>query len=47
MNSGQKSARPDYSSPQEMHVSYPYPLGATVTPEGTNFSVFSANATKV
>jgi len=26
-------------------VSHPYPLGPTVTPEGTNFSVFSSNAT--
>jgi len=25
----------------------PYPLGATVTPEGTNFSLFSENATGV
>ncbi len=30
---------------QRTCVSYPYPLGATITPEGTNFSVFSANAT--
>ena len=35
------------SSPQDIHVSSPYPLGATVTSEGTNFSVFSANATGV
>ncbi|MGA8939608.1 MAG: alpha-amylase family glycosyl hydrolase, partial [Acidobacteriaceae bacterium] len=26
-------------------ISHPYPLGPTVTPEGTNFSVFSSNAT--
>ncbi len=32
-------------SPQEHYVSNPYPLGPTVTSEGTNFSVFSANAT--
>jgi isoamylase len=25
-------------------VSTPYPLGATVVPEGTNFSIFSASA---
>jgi isoamylase len=28
-------------------ISHPYPLGPTVCPEGTNFSVFSANATGV
>ncbi|MEO6982398.1 MAG: alpha-amylase family glycosyl hydrolase, partial [Edaphobacter sp.] len=31
--------------PHDSYVGYSYPLGATVTPEGTNFSVFSANAT--
>jgi isoamylase len=30
---------------QRTYVSHPYPLGPTTTPEGTNFSVFSANAT--
>jgi isoamylase len=30
---------------QEKHLSSPYPLGLTVTSDGTNFSVFSANAT--
>jgi len=25
----------------------PYPLGATLTPEGVNFAVFSAHATAV
>ena len=29
------------------HVSMPYPLGPTVTSSGTNFSLFSAHATKV
>jgi isoamylase len=29
---------------QRTYVSHPYPLGPTTTPEGTNFSVFSANA---
>ncbi len=33
------------SGAQEAYVSHPYPLGPTVTPEGTNFSVFSSNAT--
>jgi glycogen operon protein len=28
----------------ETPVSCPYPLGASVTPEGTNFSIFSASA---
>jgi len=28
-------------------VSHPYPLGPTVTPEGTNFSVFSANSKRI
>ncbi|MEO6965744.1 MAG: glycogen debranching protein GlgX [Acidobacteriaceae bacterium] len=30
---------------QEEQVGYSYPLGPTVTPDGTNFSVFSTNAT--
>jgi glycogen operon protein len=33
------------SAAQHLPVSHPYPLGATVTPEGTNFSVFSTHAT--
>ena len=28
----------------DVPVSCPYPLGASVTPEGTNFSIFSASA---
>ena len=32
-------------SAQERYVSNPYPLGPSVTSGGTNFSVFSANAT--
>jgi isoamylase len=32
-------------APQQIPVSRPYPLGPMVTTEGTNFSVFSANAT--
>lgn len=36
---------PHKSTVQERSISHPYPLGPTVTPEGTNFSVFSATAT--
>jgi pullulanase/glycogen debranching enzyme len=28
----------------ETPVSCPYPLGASMTPDGTNFSIFSASA---
>ena len=35
-----------YNSPAlKIHLSSPYPLGPTVTSDGTNFSIFSANAT--
>ena len=47
MESYQKSAIVEDPSPQEMYVGCPYPLGSTTSPEGTNFSVFSANATGV
>jgi isoamylase len=47
MNALRKSSALDDSSPQEVHISRPYPLGPTVSAEGTNFSVFSANATGV
>jgi len=47
VESYQKSAVVENPSPQEMHVGCPYPLGSTASPEGTNFSVFSANATGV
>jgi isoamylase len=47
MKAYQKSSAFKDSSSQELHVSRPYPLGPTVTAEGTNFSVFSANATGV
>jgi isoamylase len=30
----------------QTHVTPPYPLGPTTTSEGTNFSVFSASATR-
>jgi len=47
VESYQKSATVEDPSPQEMYVGCPYPLGSTTSPEGTNFSVFSANATGV
>jgi isoamylase len=31
--------------PQQISAGHPYPLGPTITADGTNFSVFSANAT--
>jgi isoamylase len=37
-----KSADP---SAERAPVSHPYPLGSTLTPDGTNFSIFSASAT--
>jgi isoamylase len=33
-----------HNAASEEPISCPYPLGASVTPEGTNFSVFSASA---
>jgi pullulanase/glycogen debranching enzyme len=47
MKAHSNSAQLEDSSHREIHVSYPYPLGATVTMECTNFSVFSANAPEV
>lgn len=44
MKALQKFSALENSSPQEIHISLPYPLGPTVTAEGTNFSVFSTNA---
>ena len=41
----QKSVEFHDAAAQQIPVSHPYPLGSTVTPEGTNFSVFSAHAT--
>jgi glycogen operon protein len=32
---------------QKKHTSHPYPIGPTLTSEGTNFSVFSASATRM
>ena len=31
----------------KVSAGFPYPLGATITPEGVNYSLFSANAEKV
>ena len=45
MKSQQKPVEFHGPTAQDNHVSHPYPLGPTLTPEGTNFSVFSANAT--
>jgi hypothetical protein len=47
MKALEKSSVLQDSSPQEMNVGRPYPLRPTVTREGTNFSVFFANAAKV
>ena len=45
MGAHQKSDEFHGTAAQEIPVSHPYPLGPTITPAGTNFSVFSANAT--
>ena len=45
MDTHQKSIELHGPAAQQRSVSHPYPLGPTVTAEGTNFSVFSANAT--
>jgi isoamylase len=45
MDQHQESLELYHPSASGIRVSHPYPLGSTVTPEGTNFSVFSANAT--
>ena len=45
MESQQKPVEFHGPAAQEACVSHSYPLGPTVTPAGTNFSVFSANAT--
>jgi glycogen operon protein len=34
----------NHDAAPEAPISYAYPLGASVTPQGTNFSVFSASA---
>jgi isoamylase len=45
MGQHRQSVELRHPSVRGIHVSHPYPLGPTLTPEGTNFSVFSANAT--
>jgi isoamylase len=45
MGQYQESVERQHPATRGINVSHPYPLGPTLTPEGTNFSVFSANAT--
>ncbi len=45
MGQHQESVERQHPATRGINVSHPYPLGPTLTPEGTNFSVFSANAT--
>jgi glycogen operon protein len=45
MDAPQKPVESNAIPAPQRYVSHPYPLGPTVTPTGTNFSVFSANAT--
>ncbi|HUY82581.1 MAG TPA: glycogen debranching protein GlgX [Acidobacteriaceae bacterium] len=45
MGPHQKPAESHDPAAQRTYVSHPYPLGPTTTLEGTNFSVFSTNAT--
>ena len=47
MLSHPKSATVHDPAGDQTHVTPPYPLGPTTTPEGTNFSVFSASATRM
>jgi len=47
MQSHPKSATVHDPAVEQTHVTPPYPLGATTTSEGTNFSVFSASATRM
>jgi isoamylase len=47
MNAHQKSVQFHDPAAKDMTVSHPYPLGSSISPEGTNFSVFSDNATEV
>ena len=44
MDAHEKSVELGGPGAQQKPVGHSYPLGPTVTPEGTNFSVFSANA---
>src|ERR1700679_2556011 len=45
MDPSEKSAEFHDPAPQQIYAGLPYPLGPTITSDGTNFSVFSANAT--
>lgn len=45
MHPYQEPAKIHDSVPQRTSAGHPYPLGSTLTSEGTNFSIFSANAT--
>ncbi len=45
MDQHQESVELHHTRARGIHVSHPYPLGPTITPGGTNFSVFSDNAT--
>jgi isoamylase len=47
MDPHQRSVEFHDPAAQEIHATHPYPLGPTITPEGTNFSVFSASATRM
>jgi isoamylase len=45
MSQHRESVVRQHPAARGINISHPYPLGSTATPEGTNFSVFSANAT--
>ena len=45
MGAHPKSVEFHGTAPQALPVSHSYPLGPTITSAGTNFSLFSANAT--
>jgi len=45
MHTHEKSVEFHDPAADKTHVTHPYPLGPTILPEGTNFSVFSASAT--
>jgi glycogen operon protein len=47
MDAHQNSAEFHDPAAHEIHASHPYPLGPTITPKGTNFSVFSASALRM
>jgi glycogen operon protein len=47
MKPNQESAEFHDPAAEQPHVTHPYPLGPTITSEGTNFSIFSASATRM